>query len=346
MARCFDTSTLKRFLAGECNYSEAEKIVAYFKEHTEELDELDIFDEEGSEINEVLNRALKEKVYKQITGHYNTRFISLKKVLIAACILAAILGLFFIYTHSHEASLQEDTVGISDKTIVNSSTESLRVTLPDGSKMVLSPAAALSYKDNFEVERNVEVTRGQVFFEIAKNERISFNVVANGIKTTAIGTQFTIENDEVLHSVKVKLKEGLVSVISVDDRFKMDSVYLKPSQECLINTKTGRVEVVKQEQKKSKTIANPKKEEVKGFDNTVLWTNKELQLSKANLGSVLHKLENRYNITILADEESLQQTTITGRILYSDSLDVIIKSICDINHLRFEKKKDTIILMK
>lgn len=347
MDKSIDIEKIKKFLANECSYVEAEEISAYLKAHVEELDRLDVFGEAGEQEITVLSSALKHRIYNKISPNTTRRSITWKKAFAAACIIAAMLGIFFTYNSNNKSTEKEEPAyAVLLKNIANKGTDTMHVLLPDGSRLILDPMAAITYQDDFASIRSLHLDSGNAYFIVARDSLHPFNVFANGIKTTALGTEFWVENNLSVSSIKVKLASGKVAVVSTDKKFTMDSVYLKPSQECWIDKRTGHVKVVEQKVKTAKTITINKEEKAEQPDNTVLWTNNNLQLSKAKLDNVLRKLENRYNVTIVVDQQVIDRATITGKILYSDSLDVIIKSICDINNLNYEKRNDTIFLTK
>ncbi len=85
--------------------------------------------------------------------------------------------------------------------------------LEDGSKVILNAASALTYPEHFTAtERNL-VLKGEAFFEVTKDARRPFTVVANGIATTALGTSFNINAFEEENNVSIALASGKVKVV-------------------------------------------------------------------------------------------------------------------------------------
>lgn len=96
------------------------------------------------------------------------------------------------------------------------------VTLPDGSVAELGPASAIALRFD-AAERRVKLLAGEVFFAAlprTPGERRPFVVEAGGGTTTALGTQFVVEQDTggvdvlaVEHQVTVALERGGQSIV-------------------------------------------------------------------------------------------------------------------------------------
>jgi transmembrane sensor len=111
--------------------------------------------------------------------------------------------------------------------------ETARFTLPDGSIVELSTATAISL-DFTTNQRRVVLREGEAFFIVAPNASRPFVVACKQLRSTALGTQFSVgmqENDIVVavteHTVRVSspteeqdVREGQ-SVIFANDRLSV-----------------------------------------------------------------------------------------------------------------------------
>jgi transmembrane sensor len=86
------------------------------------------------------------------------------------------------------------------------------VPMPDGSKIMLNTDSQVRVALT-AAERRVELTRGEVFFDVAKDPSRPFVVDAGTKRVVAIGTQFSVRRDG--ESVQVVVTEGKVRVESV-----------------------------------------------------------------------------------------------------------------------------------
>jgi transmembrane sensor len=84
------------------------------------------------------------------------------------------------------------------------------VPLPDGSKVTLNTASAIRVSVT-SAERAVRLEAGEAYFEVAKDEKRPFVVIAGTKRITALGTAFSVRRvaDD---DVRVVVTEGLVAV--------------------------------------------------------------------------------------------------------------------------------------
>ncbi|TZF81111.1 DUF4974 domain-containing protein [Pedobacter sp. BS3] len=101
-----------------------------------------------------------------------------------------------------------------------------QLNLPDGTKVWLNAASALTYPVSFTGNlRNVELV-GEAYFEVAKNANMPFVVAARGTKVEVLGTHFNVSAYTDDDLVKTALIEGSVRMSN-----KNDAVILKPGQQ-------------------------------------------------------------------------------------------------------------------
>jgi transmembrane sensor len=96
--------------------------------------------------------------------------------------------------------------------------ERLAVSLPDGSQVTLDTQSEL--KLNFSpAQRRVQLTRGQAFFEVAKDPKRPFVVATRNRQFLAVGTAFDVRLDG--DQVRITMVEGTVRVESTDDQMQL-----------------------------------------------------------------------------------------------------------------------------
>ncbi|PZP49308.1 MAG: hypothetical protein DI598_08145, partial [Pseudopedobacter saltans] len=296
--------------------------------------QLEKLEEEKAEL------SLSDLIEREETEDNIRPLSSIKKWFAAASIIV-LIGCFAWWLR-HDTSTK--TMVVSNQVdnivrIVNNSDSTLHYTLPDGSIVSLKKEAEISFEKGFSTGRNILLVKGDAFFKVQKNPNAPFSVFAKGIKTTALGTAFWVENPALDSSVTVRLKEGKVRLVSIEEQFHMKEVFLTPGKDCYINKRTGYVKVNdknKQTIINDNTITAKKTNKVVESDRAVLWTKDEVTFNGAKLDNVLSQLEARYNVTIVADKSLTQKIILTGQIYTTDSLRSILKSICDMNSLKYE----------
>jgi transmembrane sensor len=75
-----------------------------------------------------------------------------------------------------------------------STAESRTIVLDDGSRVRLAPRSALQVAYSAE-ERRTRLLSGEAFFEVSRDERRPFRVVAGDVVTTVLGTAFDVRFD-------------------------------------------------------------------------------------------------------------------------------------------------------
>ncbi len=93
--------------------------------------------------------------------------------------------------------------------------ERREVVLPDGSRVMLNTATALSVRFS-GAERRIVLTAGEAFFAVARDPDRPFVVAARGGETRAVGTAFAVRTDG--DEVQVTVSEGIVEVTAAAGR--------------------------------------------------------------------------------------------------------------------------------
>lgn len=98
--------------------------------------------------------------------------------------------------------------------------EQHRVTLADGSGLDLAPGSLVSTHFTL-ARREVRLVRGEAYFSVAHSAVRPFVVHANGLKVTAVGTEFDVRISP--SSTAVTVSEGRVTLAPVADGAANDS---------------------------------------------------------------------------------------------------------------------------
>jgi transmembrane sensor len=89
-----------------------------------------------------------------------------------------------------------------------------RLPLADGSVMTMNSGSNLSVAMAKEA-RQIELTQGEAWFEVAKDPRRPFVVAAGNVRVRAVGTAFSVRRRET--GVEVQVTEGVVETWSEGD---------------------------------------------------------------------------------------------------------------------------------
>lgn len=335
-----DQSKIEKFLVNQSTAEEAEEVANYLINHPEELDKILLFEELTEE--EFIKSTNKDKIYTSIIP--NRRFKIWKSWVAAACLIGALSAIGY-YVMLQKIPVELLITHLQDKILIDNNTKINRLYyFSDSSSAVLSSNSSLEHVQLFETNRQIHQLNGDIYYTVMKDPEHPFEVIANGIKTRAVGTQFLIKNNLKNDRVEILLTEGKVRLSSVDPKFEMNDIYLDPGQSCSIDKISGKIAITSfsKGREKAEKVENIERAE-KG---AIIWSNSEIQLTKVRLSSVFKRLESTYNVKIEYQDSSLAAALITGKIYHSDSLDMILRSICEINQLDFQKDKDVIYIKR
>lgn len=341
-----------RFFRGECTIAEAKQVAEYLESHKEIMDAF--FDEEDwlatvhdrpylrvpyteaellSAIQQQLSTGKKRGSVKQIRPWL--------KWAAAACFVLLTTGLLVYLLRgekNHPASVIAaipDSIPVNDSMVwQNNSAESENRYLSDGSLVCLEPGSSLRYRQNFGADGRWLSLEGIARFEVAKDTRRPFTVVAGNISTTAIGTIFTVSSLPETNRVRVRLLEGKVLVKNIKQ--PANALYLMPGEYCSFN---GRV--LYREDALWQMAGSGKKTGTETDSTYYIFDGSQVVFNNTALPSVFEALGELYNVKILYKKIP---DSILAQTLYSGSFDKtrikiekVLRTVSIVNDLRWEQ---------
>jgi transmembrane sensor len=126
-------------------------------------------------------------------------------VLLATALASALPYLWGVY--------RDKLAGGAVQTYSTASSESKRVTLADGSKVILGARSQINVRFT-DRKRTIDLVRGEALFDAAHDPTRAFEVIAGTGVITALGTRFDVtqEGDAGHQRVTVVVEEGAVQV--------------------------------------------------------------------------------------------------------------------------------------
>jgi transmembrane sensor len=271
----------------------------------------------------VEEQMLGNKIFESIVGNGHSRHKRFTRVLGYAASLAAILvvGFIFVYQNPKTTSSapQVADAPVNFVTVKNESTIIKRITLQDGSTVVLEPSSEIRYHKDFKNDRQVYLS-GEAFFEVTKDASHPFYVYANEVTTKVLGTSFLVKANNKEKEIVVAVKTGKVSVSAKlhDDKSRSaatQEITLTPNQQAIY--KRQEHVVVKKVVEEPSVIV-----EQKAIKNN--YVNEEIVV-------ILRALSESYGVAIRYDEQVLSGCTLTSDIIESeglyDQLDIICSAL-------------------
>ncbi|WP_295120649.1 FecR domain-containing protein [uncultured Chitinophaga sp.] len=192
-----------------------------------------------------------------------------------------------------------------------------KLTLPDGSTVVLNAGSRLSYPKKFGNQREVTLLEGEAYFDVKQDAKKPFIVKADKISTTVLGTSFNIRAYHFIPDVTVTVSGGKVSV--------NNAYILTPDQQVSYAKSTG---VIQQKAVKAAEVLG-------WMDGKLLFTNETFR-------QVAGLLENKYNVDIIIDDETISSYHFTGAFEASETLNDVLDALTLTKGLQYSIKDTTI----
>ena len=339
---------IERFFKKQCAPEEARQVADWLLSHPELAS---TYLNEAEWQHSPDNESLPEEVYNEAWYQINKTIRRkntirlLKRCAVAACLAGCII-IGFLYLNKntstaptiayHKATIT--TVAPAD-TEYNNTNKSRRILLDDGSVISLLPKAVIWFDTPFSKKPRDIHLMGAARFEVAKDKQKPFTVYAGAFATTALGTEFIVNQQN--NNIKVQLLHGRVVIKATDAAIKnWKDVYLLPGQQMTFNKNDQLPKIDLIQDKKNNT-------DIRVIPNNKLSeTADSLIFNGSSLSAALHKLSNYYHVNILFNEPELKDISFTGVIAKKDSVQNILKVITQMNGLSLEKSDSSFIISK
>jgi ferric-dicitrate binding protein FerR (iron transport regulator) len=198
-----------------------------------------------------------------------------------------------------------------------------RITLPDGSLVVLNGGSRLSYPAAFDKNRQMYLS-GEGFFEIIKDEKHPCTVDTRNISVKVLGTRFSFKAYEEDEQTVLTLEEGSLSAIPVYKN-KKECILLNPDQQLILNHQTGDL----------------RRKTVQANDYTG-WKDGRLSFINMSLGEIATVLERRFDIKIMFHSDSIRDEHYYAQFENDENLDQILALLSHKRSWTYVRKNNVI----
>ncbi len=174
--------------------------------------------------------------------------------------------------------------------VVTTTAELRTVRLPDGSSVRLAPesALALAFADG---HRDVQLLRGEAFFEVTHDPAHPFHVSAHGVEITDVGTSFDVSLAG--NGTVVAVRSGAVRV--------EDAAATPPVRERLAPGESVRID------RNGRSTRNSV-----SFDEVAPWIDGQIVARDRSVTDLVNELRRDYGGIIMLASPSLGQERVTG----------------------------------
>ena len=197
-----------------------------------------------------------------------------------------------------------------------------QLVLPDNSIVYLNASSSIRFPVAFSgEERKVEIT-GEAYFEVTRNEKMPFKVIANNVEIKVLGTHFNVNAYEDESLTATTLLEGKVVVNS-----KGNSVNLIPGQQALSDSQ-GNVIVA----------------ENVNVDEAVAWKDGLFMFNSLSIEDIMRQVSRWYNVDVVY-EGAKNKKTFSGIISRQSNLSKVL-NIMKIAGVEFKVDENKITVIQ
>lgn len=199
-----------------------------------------------------------------------------------------------------------------------------KVTLPDGSIVVLNSGSQIKYPLAFASDERRVKLEGEAFFDVTKNAEQPFIIETKDAEVKVLGTSFNVNASISGNQVEVFVETGLVQLSR--KRNGKEKILINPGNIGVLN--------------------NSKLERVKNNDqNIIAWKTKEIVFREENLQKVIETLNKVYKTHIDCKNPEILQLRYTSTFK-DQNIDSILNVVCLTFNLKIEYVDDQIYLVK
>lgn len=258
----------------------------------------------GADLDHICQNIMKENQGKKI---------SLKYFLLTIAALFAGFGVFWVMNIEHHEPIHPLTV----RTMAS---EKSRISLPDGSSVILNSKTQLSYLyDEEEGVRNVKLN-GEAWFDVKTDPKHPFIVDCDNLKVECRGTEFNVTAYQDEETVTVVLKDGKINAVSA-----RENVEMRPGMLLQYDRTSGHVN--------TDTVT------ASDYCN---WKSGEIHCDNITLETLFKRLSRTYGATINIQTPSLRTERVYGMMLEGD-LKQVLDIVCVACDMEYRIEKDNTV---
>jgi len=163
---------------------------------------------EAQPVSDYSHAEYKKEAQRLLNHLEHQRSIWLQRLSIAVVSFAAVILLCVGGVRFY----QEKRLQVPYTYISTSFGEKKRVTLPDGSQLILNSCSRICYPIRFTGDVRKIALNGEAFFKVVHNEKLPFVVKTNHFNVRVLGTQFDVKAYSSDELASVGVKSGKVQV--------------------------------------------------------------------------------------------------------------------------------------
>jgi len=260
----------------------------YYSKKESKVPNLDI----DKEWNHFLNQIEKKETSNIRSITPNKSLYPMWARMAATVLLVVASGFVINYFLSRDNDIQFETAN-----------NTLEVTLPDGSHVVLNHNSKLTFTADYGTQTRTVKLTGEGFFEVERNPQKPFVIEVNGATVEVLGTSFNVQGYDSRKELEVVVETGVVK-------------FSVPGMNKDVTLKAGDRGVY---QKEKQYLSSRENKDI----NFLSWKTRKLVFEENDLRSVVETLNNAYQANIRIATE-IPDTCVVTVTFDQQSLEAIL----------------------
>ena len=196
-------------------------------------------------------------------------------------------------------------------------------TLSDGTRVQLNSGSQLVFPAEFSGKSREVYLRGEGYFEVFKDGGKPFIVKTDFFDTKVLGTVFNISAYDDEQFASAVLVEGKIVVLQKNKLIGDAEKILTPGQGCFYSSAT---EI----------------SEIRNIDvyDYISWKDGLFLFKDKPLNNIIRRVEKYYNKKILIEEGELPDILISGKLVLSDDIELVMAYLTKTLVARYEKNEE------
>jgi ferric-dicitrate binding protein FerR (iron transport regulator) len=267
--------------------------------------------------------------------------------------IAATLILAFLFSLSWQWLTREKPVPEAENsfaTVYMPRGQKGQVTLNDGTRIWLNSNSILKYPSGFCKGSRKIILDGEAFMEVTKDPAHPFLVETSSVTLRVLGTSFNVKCFSKENTVETTLIEGSLEILAGHSGVRrLKKVVLKPNEKAIFQKNSNQFsvnELDKPDQKLKKLQCHIKKSPVSisEVESIISWKDNHLIFKDESFEEIASKMEAWYGVDIRIEDEKLKGYRFTGKFVYNETIDQVMKVISFTTPLQYSLNKNILTI--
>lgn len=262
-----------------------------------------------------------------------------------AALICVLFGAgFWLYKAS-----QPGTPASEKPSEITTSTSKTRITLPDGTSVVLNKNSQISYNRDFGSHKRDITLIGEAYFDVARNESVPLVVKAGPVRITVLGTAFNVRAYTADSTIETSLIRGSIEVSSAGDPGR--TILMRPFEKIVFSRAEAAAPLPAGNTQKAKVepsfvmLDRIKPNAADSSINEIVWTKDRLVFRKEPFRSVAWKMERWYGVKFNFMDNASERLLITGS-LEKENLVEALDALRQLTPFEFTVEGDMVTIHK